>query len=309
MNWSDLPPLSALRAFEAAARLGGFSAAGRELNVTQAAVSQQVRALERRLGAQLMARSGRGLALTPEGRRLAERLGAGFEIMRGALAELLEAEAARPVRVTLTPSFAAGWLAPRLGAFREAHPDVELMLNPTGDVVDMAAGGFDLAIRYGAGAWAGLDSEPLLASAAAIVAAPALLAARPVAAPADLLALPWVQELGRDEWALWLARHGLSPGDKRDILHVPGNLAAAALRAGQGVGMVARIAVEEDLREGRLVALFEVEDDREGLGYHIVRRPGRMRADVAAFAAWLRREARRDAEGGDALRASGRSAP
>jgi LysR family glycine cleavage system transcriptional activator len=188
MDWSEIPPLSMLRAFEAAARGGGFSAAGRELNVTHAAVAQQVRGLERRLGVALMRREGRGLSLTPEGRRLAEGLGAGFETMRGAL-EALAAEAAdRPVRATLTPSFASNWLMPRLGGFRARHPEVELLLNPSSEVVDLRRGDYDVGVRFGKGVWPGLETEKLASTSIALVATPALLArisgrdaARPVA--------------------------------------------------------------------------------------------------------------------------------
>ncbi len=294
MEWSRLPPLSMLRAFEAAARLGGYSAAGRELNVTHAAVAQQVRALEERLGVALMRRDGRAVRPSPEGRALAEGLGAGLETMRAALAELARDAAARPVRVTLTPSFAAAWLAPRIGGFALAHPEVELVLNPTSAVVDLARSEDDVAIRFGSGSWPGLEATPLVRSAVVVVAAPSLLAGREIAAPEQLLEMPWIQEAGSHEWRVWLSARGVTiPPEKRDILHAPGFIALQALRAGHGVGMTARVWVAEDIAAGRLTPLFDADgDDAAETGYHVVRRPGAMRPGVAAFAAWLEREAR-----------------
>ncbi|MEM1345804.1 MAG: LysR substrate-binding domain-containing protein [Pseudomonadota bacterium] len=290
MSWHDLPPLTMLRAFEAAARTGGFTAAGRELNVTHAAIAQQVRALEERLGVRLMRREGRGLALTPEAQRLAERLGSGFETLRAAIAEIGAAAEARPVCVTLTTSFSSFWLMPRIGEFRACHPDIELLFSPTSEVVDLARGEFDLAIRFGHGDWPGLSAEALVVSSHVVVSTPDLLARHPVETPTDLLHLPWVQENGTDEWRIWLAGHGIEAGPKRDVHHMPGYMALAALREGQGIGLVARVSVAPDLAAGRLVALFETGDDGR-TGYHLVRRPGAMRANVATFVAWLRREA------------------
>ncbi len=153
-----LPSLAALRAFEAAARTLSFSEAGREMNVSHAAVAQNVRRLEAELGRPLMARSGRGLALTADGAALARGLSEGFGTIRATLAAFAADDAARPLRITMTPNFAVGFLIPRLGGFHRAHPEVELDLDPSARVVDLAAGGVDLAIRYGNGGWPGLET-------------------------------------------------------------------------------------------------------------------------------------------------------
>lgn len=296
ISWNALPPLTMLRAFEAAARTGGFTAAGRELNVTHAAVAQQVRGLEERLGTRLMRREGRGLALTPDGRRLSERLSTSFEMVRAAVAEIEANAADRPVRVTLTTSFSSFWLMPRIGAFRERNPDVQLLFSPASEVVDLERGDFDLAIRFGSGDWLGLEAEPLVISSHVVVATPGLLERHPVTTPADLMHLPWVQENGTDEWRVWLASHRVEAGPKRDVHHMPGYMALGVLREGQGVGLVARVSVAPDLAEGRLVALFETGDDGR-TGYHLVRRPGAMRPSVATFVSWLRQEAGTEASG------------
>ncbi|MGF1552428.1 MAG: LysR substrate-binding domain-containing protein [Paracoccaceae bacterium] len=291
MDRTRLPPLSMLRAFEAAARAGGFTAAGRELNVTHAAVAQQVRGLEARLGVALMRREGRGLALTIEGRRLAEGLGEGLDAMRRAVEEIAAAGEAQPVRVTTTPKFSAYWLMPRIARFRVAHPEVELMFSPSAGLVDMTRGEFDLAIRFGIGEWPGAETSLLVPSAHVVVATPGLLDGRGIERPADLLRLPWVQETETQEWHSWLAAKGVSAAGKHDVIHLPGYMALQAIREGQGVGLTARVFVEADLAAGRLVALFDDAAQPAATGYHLVRRPGPMRPAVAAFARWLRREA------------------
>ena len=146
-----LPSLAALRAFEAAARTGSLSAAGRELNVTHAAVGQQVRRLEAELGRRLLRREGRGVATTEDGARLAAGLAAGFGAIRRALAAFAAEDAARPLRLTTTPNFAANFLMPRMGAFRRAHPEVALRLDPTPALSEIGPEGAELAVRYGEG--------------------------------------------------------------------------------------------------------------------------------------------------------------
>lgn len=293
MDWSGLPPLSMLRAFEAAARCGGFSAAGRELNVTHAAVAQQVRALEERLGVQLMRRDGRGLSLTHDGERLADRLGEGLAILRSGVEDLMDAAAERPVHVTLSTGFAAGWLTHRLGGFRAERPDIELMLNPTATVIDLPRSEFDFGIRYGRGAWDGVEAERLFVSPTVVVGTPELVARIGIRTPEDLLRAPWVQEICVREWGAWLAARGVTPSAKRDVLHLPAHMALDAIRAGQGIGLTTRLLVERDIAQGRLTALFDDEDSAPGAGYWLVRRAGPLRPPAAAFAGWLKREAAR----------------
>ena len=149
MDWTAFPPLSSLRAFEAAARNLNYSAAGRELNVSHAAIAQQVRSLESHLGLRLAQRAGRGIELSPQGALLAEHLTHGFGEMAGALRALTAAESDRPLHVTMTPSFAANWFMPRMQSFRAAHPDIDLTVNPTVDLVDLRKTQCDVAIRFG----------------------------------------------------------------------------------------------------------------------------------------------------------------
>ena len=287
MDWRNLPPLNALRAFAALAETGSFSRAGAALNVSHAAVSQQVRALEDRLGADLVDRAGRRAALTPDGQRLAAALEAAFLTIGRAVAELTGADAARPLQVTTTPSFAMNWLMSRLSEFRHEHPEVELMLNPSPENVELAPGGVDLAIRFGSGRWPGLDAELLIPTSLVVVAARSLIGDRKIVEPRDLIDLPWLQELGTSEMSRWLRDRGVIVPRKENVAHLPGHLVIEALRNGDGVTVSARSNIARDIDEGRLVVLFE--ERQPGAGYYIVTRPGVMRPPLKAFVAWLRR--------------------
>lgn len=303
MSAIPLPPLAMLRAFEAAARHGSLSDAGRELNVTHAAISQQVKKLEAWLDRPLIRRAGRGVALTPDGAQLAQGLTAGFDALRDALSAFVEEDADRPVNVTMTPNFAMFWLMPRLARFRDAHPGIELRINPTGAAVDMLDRSHDLAIRYGNGGWPGLEDTPLILTRFLICAAPALAAQVEGKPPEALLSLPWLQELDTDEVRMWQRMEGIEAPPPARVTSLPGPMLMQALRDGQGVGSVAEIFALPDLEAGRLAAVHV--GKRTGTGYHIVRRPGPLRAPAKAFADWLRREAAADAKKTAGLGAAG----
>jgi LysR family glycine cleavage system transcriptional activator len=192
MDWRTLPSLGALRAYAALIETGSFAAAGEALNVSHAAVSQRVRSLESTLNTPLLTRQGRRALPTPEGERLAAALEAAFGIISRAVDELTGADATRPLQVSATPAFAMRWLMPRLSEFRLEHPEVELMLNPTTELIELAPGGIDVAIRYGRGHWIGLEAELLLPTTYVMVGAPSLLGERRISEPRDLLDLPWL---------------------------------------------------------------------------------------------------------------------
>jgi LysR family glycine cleavage system transcriptional activator len=304
MDWQALPPLTALRAFSALAETGSTAAAGARLNVSHAAISQQVRQLETHMGVALVDRSGRQTRLTAEGRDLADALALGFGAIARAVEALTGADAARPLQISTTPSFAAHWLMPCLSEFRQAHPQVDLMIDPTPRLVGMEPGGIDIAIRYGTGDWPGLDAELLFRSPIVAVAAPGLVADKRVACPDDLADLPWLQEFGTTESSDWLRRRGVTRERAGGLVQVPGNLLLDGLRNGQGVAVTVREWVRQDITSGRLRLLFE---DETEAGYHIVTRPGVLRPPARAFVTWLRRQARRTvpqnqlpATGGDA---------
>ncbi|GAB4348964.1 MAG: transcriptional regulator GcvA [Oricola sp.] len=293
MDWRGIPSLNSLRAFSAVADTLNFSRAGRALNVSHAAISQQVRALEAQLEVSLVVRHGRGVTLTPEGQELARSLEESFQGIRQAVDSLANAGSTRPLQVTMTPAFAVSWLMPRISDFRIEHPDIELMLNPTAEIVELAPGGVDVAIRFGGGKWPGLDAELLLPTTFAIVAATSLVGDKPFTDPEQLVDYPWLQELGTNELSLWLERQGVIAPGKLDITHLPGYMVLDGLRRGDGITASARAFLEADIAAGNLRVLFE--DARLGSGYHIVTRPGVMRPPLKAFVSWLRRHAQAQA--------------
>lgn len=285
MNWQSLPPIPALRAFGAFVDKGSLTAAGDALNVSHAAISQQLRQLERHLDLALFDRSGRSLELTAVGEQLAAATSAGFQRMIDTVEELTGADVDRPLHVSATPNFATAWLMPRLPDFRAQYPDIDILLDPSHELVSLAPGGVDVAIRHGDGMWPGLDSEGLLFSPMVVVAAPSLMGTRTVDSPVDLADAPWVEELGTSETSRWLAANGVEEGRRRRRMALPGNIMLDAARNGQGVAVVIRTFVEADLEAGRLIALFTAPLTS---GYYIVTRPGVQRPPLKAFVKWLR---------------------
>ncbi len=286
VNWRDFPSLTALRAFEAAARLQSFSLAARELNVTHAAVAQQVRALEADVGRELIYRQGRGMALTAEGARLAQALAEGFRGIGQAVEELRASQPGAPLRVTLTPAFAAQWLMPRLKRFWAEHPDVPISLHPEKRLVDLRREGIDLGIRFGNGKWPGVEAQFLTAADYVIVAAPSLLGGRRDLSKAELSAMPWVIETDWPEALSWLKSFGLKP-DAMNISLMPNEeLALSAARQGFGLHVEAEALVQQDVNNGALVILGRVKDD--SLAYYLVSRPGPMRPELRTFIRWLK---------------------
>ncbi|WP_037314992.1 LysR family transcriptional regulator [Ruegeria halocynthiae] len=288
MDWLKMPPLASLRAFHAFAEAGNVVQAGALLNVSHAAISQQLRALEKHLGVALLDRAGKSMALTPEGERLARALHLGFGAIGSSVADLMQSTDDRPVHVSLTASFAASWLMPRLPAFQAEHRDIHLALDPSPDLVNLRPGGVDVAIRYGAGGWGGVNSQLLLQSPIVIVAAPSLLGDRPTWTPDELSQLPWLEEFGTTEATSWLSQQGVEHGPRAGRIALPGNLLLEGVRAGQGVTVTARHFVEHDITSGRIVELFREPDAR---GYHIVTGEAPLRPAVRTFVRWLKGQA------------------
>ncbi|MGH1424234.1 MAG: LysR family transcriptional regulator [Pseudooceanicola sp.] len=291
MDWLSIPSLTALRAFAAYAETGSMTAAGRRLNVSHAAVSQQIRALEEFLGLTLIVRSGGGGGggdLSPEGRDLAEAVQGGFERMYRAIADLTGADADRAIQISTTPGFASNWLMPRLPDFRARHPGVSLMIDPTPEVRPLRPGGLDIAVRYGNGAWPGCVAELLVDTPITIVAAPSLVGDGQFTSPADLTRFHWLQELGTSEASEYLGRYGAVLDRAQGLTSLPGNLVLQAARDGQGVAATAGAFAEADIAAGHLRLLFE---DRKHKGYYIVTRDGVMRPQARLFYRWLRGQA------------------
>lgn len=294
MNWREIPSLSALRAFEAAARLGSFSAAARSLNVTHAAIAQHVRALEEEFGETLMERQGRNMVPTVSGRRFAHDLEAGFSEIAAGVRTLRQARGEGPISLTTTVTFAENWLMPRIARFWAERPDIPITIAADNRVHDLRREGHDLAIRYGRGDWPGLEVTLLTPADSVIVAHPDLMARLPDSydatspdAPRILMSLPWLTDRSFGEVDSWLVAKGLDPAMLNRTELEGNNLVLAASRAGAGVSMHPRAVVERDLRLGALVVLWE-ETDSSALGYYILTPRGADSARVKVFLDWLR---------------------
>ncbi len=288
MNWADLPSLSSLRAFAAVADGGSYTQAANALNVSHAAVSQHIKALEERLGVPLVARDGRGITLTEEGETLARDLTTGFAAIGRGIEALTGTDAQRPVQVTMSPAFAVRWFMPRIMDFQEQHPEITLMLNPTAEVVELKPGGIDLAIRYRDSRGPQTKVDPVLIADMVVVGTLALIGEQKIADPAMLVDLPWLQEYGTNEVADWMARHHVTLERPLMITHMPGNLIMEAVRRGDGITYTARPWVEEELRSGQLIGIFL----EKAFGtYYIKTRPGVLRPPVKTFIKWLKQQA------------------
>jgi LysR family glycine cleavage system transcriptional activator len=288
-DWRTLPSLTSLRAFAATAELRSFSQAARVLNVTHAAVAQQVRALEEQLGRSLVQRDGRGVSLTADGEQLAEALGEGFAAFQRGLEALRLGEADRPVRLTLTASFAAQWLMPRLRDFWEKHPDIGLSLHPDPRVVDLHRERMDVAIRYGNGDWPGVEATYLASARLVIAGSPDLIGARSALTADDLRQMDWILSPNWPEQDNYLRHLGLEPDQLSRTDIASEELAIAAARQGLGLVVDSAALIEADVAEGRLRIVHE---SREKLpAYFIVTLPGPQRAAARAFLKWLKAQA------------------
>ncbi|MGH6949673.1 MAG: LysR substrate-binding domain-containing protein [Vitreimonas sp.] len=277
-----LPPLSALRAFEAAARLGSFTKAAEELAMTQAAVSYQVKVLEDRLGVALFARIGRGVELTSAGRRMSLQVSEAFGLLRTAVAGSTRAGSGT-LQITAAPTFAANWLVPRLGAFEARHPDFGVRVDASSQVEDLRTSEFDVAVRMGKGSWPGCVAEKLLVSEYAPVCDPEL--ARTLAAPAGLLA---VKRFGPQQWwANWFDAAGVtSAAPSATDLATQSSEVTGALAQG-GAAIVSLVFFAQDLASGRLTAPFPI-IATSGIDYWLVYRSGAdLHANVRAFKHWI----------------------
>lgn len=286
---SALPPLSALRSFEAVARLGSVTLAAAELHVTHSAVSQQMRQLETLLGVTLLLREGRGLRLSEEGRLYALQI-------RGALQDIAEATRlarARPgedeLVVAVTPSFGQKWLLPRLPRFRQRYPGYRLRLLASLEVMDLRQGLADVAIRIGQGRWEGLAQHRLFEDDLLVVAAPDFNGGRLPQTPEQILHCPRIT--GFESWLGWCQAAGVAlPQEPAEFVVNDSNLSIEAVRQGQGIGLERRSLVAGALESGELVTLSDLRVPY-GFPYWLVW-PEReaTQAKVAAFAEWLQGE-------------------
>jgi LysR family transcriptional regulator of beta-lactamase len=285
--------LNALRAFESSARHLSFTRAALELNVTQAAVSQQIRMLELRLGVQLFRRLPRGLALTDEGLALIPVLSDAFGKIEAIITRFDGGHFNEVLTVSTVGTFAVGWLMPRLKLFRAIHPFVELRLLTHNNLVDLAGEGLDFAIRFGDGAWPAVQAERLLDAPLSVLCSPRL--AQRLKAPRDLAHQTLLRSYRSDDWPSWFAAAGVEPQAIRGPVFDSSRLMAEAAMQDAGAALAPAAMFARELRDGRLVRPFAVE---VGVGSYwltwLKSKP--MTAAMQGFRTWLMAQAAIDSD-------------
>jgi LysR family transcriptional regulator, glycine cleavage system transcriptional activator len=298
MDRRRLPPLNALRAFEAAARHMNFSRAAEELSVTPGAVSQQIQNLEDYVGAPLFKRTPKGLLLTDAAQTALPALREAFDRLGEAASMLTAAVDGRRVTVSAAPSFAAKWLVPRLGRFEAAHPEVDVWLSAGIELVDFANGEVDVAIRYGSGRYPGLEVQRLMSETVIPVASPALVAERALGMPEDLAHHILLHDGSPDadescpDWTMWLTARGVKGVDgARGPRFNQSSLVIEAAMNGRGVALAKRALAQADIDAGRLVAPLQIATAVD-FAYYVVHPKAKGRLpQVKAFVKWLGEEA------------------
>ncbi|CAN5357803.1 transcriptional regulator GcvA [soil metagenome] len=286
-----LPSLNGLRAFEAAARHLSFTNAAQELNVTQTAISHQIRRLEEELGIRLFIRQSRSLALTPQAAEYLPGIRAAFQDLRTATDRLLRKDDDRVLTISTLTSLAVKWLLPRLSTFQEQHPEIDVRITTSTELVDFRTSNVDAAIRYGQGQWPGLDAEWLMAEHLFPVCSPKLLTGeRALRRPEDLAHATLLHTASTiDDWRLWFTAAGL-PAHLSQSRGLTFDLAFMTVQAaidGLGVAMGHTAYVADDVANGRLVVPFNV--SMPSAGYYFVTPQGRPTASkLNVFRDWVR---------------------
>ncbi len=294
---SRIPPLNSLKAFEAAARRLNITRAAEELSVTPGAISQQIRILEQHAGAPLFHREGRQIALTELGAELYPLLHDGFDYLKRAGDLIYRPNRRHALAISVPPSFASKWLAPRIARFSAAHPDIEVWMSADMRLADVGGGRVDVAIRYGRGDYSGVRSERLLSADVIPVCSPTLLSR--LKKPADLAhevlihLRPSELEEPRPDWPTWLAARKLTEIDAGSGPRFDQTaLAIEAAAHGQGVALAPYAFVAEDLASGRLAAPFADGALTTPLAYHVLTRRSGVSEPARAFVKWIKEETR-----------------
>ncbi len=288
-----LPPMNTLRAFEAAARHLSFTRAADELNVTQAAVSHQIKALEEAIGVRLFRRLNRAIRLTEEGQELLSAVQKALAHLADGMERLAAPGSAGPLTVSVLPSFAWKWLVPRLGRFRQRHPEIDVRVSPSIHLVDFRSDDVDVAIRYGRGEYPGLLSVRLMTEEIFPVCSPALLQAeQPLREPDDLRHHTLIHDDASVDWATWLKGVGAQGVDPRHgPYYTDSAMVLQAAVEGQGVALARGALAADDLAAGRLVRPFDITLPSEYAYYVVCPRPSADRPKIAVFRDWLLEEA------------------
>jgi DNA-binding transcriptional LysR family regulator len=289
-----LPPLNSLRAFEAAARHLSFTRAAEELNVTQAAVSHQVKALEERIGVKLFRRLTRGLLLTEDGHALLPDLREAFDRLAQAVDRIGRQGGQGTLNISLLTTFALGWLVPRLPRFQAAHPSIDVRLTTTARLIDFAVEDVDVAVRYGTGGWPGLRCDKILDDVITPLCNARFM--ERLRKPADILNVPLLHEQYEHDWRTWFRAAGLSVGQlKKGPIFDSTRVAIEAAIAGVGVACGAPSLFSTEIATGQLHQPFDIVVPN-GKSYWLVSPEATAeRPKIKAFREWLLEETARPA--------------
>jgi LysR family glycine cleavage system transcriptional activator len=296
-----LPPLNSLRAFEAVSRHESFRAAAEELHVTAAAVSQQVKTLEDRLGRKLLRRHSGGYTLTADALAGLKHLRDGFDQLSSAVATM-SSGGQRVLTVSAVPSLAAEWLVPRLHRLRDQYPELDVLLHASRELVDLQHSRVDLGIRYGSGSYPGLISERLFVDEIFPVYSPQLLKGRArLRKPGDLRGQPlihtdWAPDSGHwPGWTDWMRAAGVTGVNvTKGLRFSDGALALQAAVSGQGIALASKALALEHLAAGRLVRPFKLSLVTNFAYYVVCAKTRADEPDLVAFRRWLLAEAQRE---------------
>lgn len=288
-----LPPLNAVRAFEAAARHLSFTKAAKELHVTQSAISHQVKLLEEYLGLKLFRRLNRALVLTDEGQLYLPPVIRVFDQLHEATKRLTDNEARGRLTISVLPSFAARWLVPRLGQFIKNYPELDVRLAPSLELVDFTRDDVDLGIRYGRGRYPGLRVDRLMTEDVFPVCSPELLNGdHPLKQPKDLKHHILMHDDEHGEWRTWLLSAGVDNVDPtRGPTFTDSSMLIQAAVAGQGVALARGALAADDLASGALIRPFTLSLPVEYAYYIVCPEDTADRPKIAAFREWLLQEA------------------
>ncbi len=293
-KFTKLPPLNALRGFEAVARHMSFSAAAKELRITSAAISQQIKNLEDFLGVRVFSREGRQIKLTETGHRILPGVEKGFQNLADALQPYLITTSAAYLSCSTVGAFASRWLVPRLTDWTALHPDIDVRISATGELVDFERMGVDMAIRLGTGDWGELYSERLLLEEVVPLCSPDLLKGEmPLHVPTDLSRhqlIHFTPPFGQlnTKWSDWIEIAGVEEIDlSRGLFFNDGSMALNAATRGQGVVLAPRVLATEELSTGTLVIPFNIKLPTDLAWYIVTPTINLKRPEVTAFCDWL----------------------
>ncbi len=288
-----LPPLKSVRSFEAAARLGSVKKAAEELFVTPSAISHQIKSLEGFLGIDLFRRARRRVLLTPAGERYLESVTQALDEIDLATRRLMAAPSSGAVNISVAPSFLTRWLVPRVREFQDLYPDIELRLSPNSESIDFGWSDIDMAIYFGTGDWAGVESYFLHGAILVPVCSPGFLADKPPIEHPDQLSKQVLIDVSTrpTEWDAFLAHFGVKrPKRGKRLGFSNTSLAVGAAMEDLGIALADRHLIGREVKYGQLVLPIDIEMDY-GQGFYLVYQEGRQLSEgMQAFFDWVMTE-------------------